>query len=202
MGWILRGCLCALLCSAAAYAAPFTGRYEIESIERDGVSISGWIDFLAAPMGTTEFNLSDSFVTGFEIRASGTPILADLVYDDLADKDRDDKILFQSALGASELVAAANAGATKVWTGIGDLDGQSDGDDQVTIGVLNAIVPYTRWVANDDGTALYSVNSGLGGSPPAWKLVLVPDQKPVPEPGTWLLLGSALAGFAWFRRRR
>ena len=54
-----------LLLVGTAFADPFTGRYNIEALPSGDVTLTGFIDFVAAPMGTDTFKLGDSFVTGF-----------------------------------------------------------------------------------------------------------------------------------------
>lgn len=70
MGISKIGAALALLVSSAL-ADPFTGRYLVESLPDAGVSVSGYIDFVNAPMGTTALRLGDAFVVGWQFVVSG-----------------------------------------------------------------------------------------------------------------------------------
>lgn len=172
----------------AASADPFTGRYNIESIADSGVEISGWIDFVGVPMGTTTFNLGDA--SAFRIVASGGG-LPTTVYDDLADALFNMDIEFDNALGAPVLTPAANA--LGIWAGKGDLDGQNDGLDQIELRHAFNSVAWFVFVDGNNVAADFTV--GGTPNPPAWKLT-------IPEPGSALLLAIGVAAILLRRRRK
>ncbi len=196
----LRSIAAALvLLAATAFADPFTGRYEIVSVaDAGGVSVTGFIDFSSAPMGTTKFSLSSGFgVTGFEIR-SVTPA-STLVSSSFADLFFNFEIDFDAALGAAELNPVAptvNSGV--VWQVFGDLDGEGDSPDFIDLAAFAFPGGFgTNWrVRADDPSTFFSFVVRIDPAPPAWKLALVP------EPGTLVLSGLAMAGVVWRRRKR
>ncbi len=189
-----------VLLAGTAFADPFTGRYNIESIATQGVSASGFIDFFEAPMGTASFKLGDSFVSGFSIVVSG-PGISTLTYDSQAVAlTRDDVLTFDAPLGDATLVVVRNQSDGE-WAAIGDLDGEADTFDILQIGLLGG-GSVRFWGSSEDlipGPAAGSTDDAN----PAWRLVLASGPAPVPEPGTFVLSGLAVAGaFVWRRRKR
>jgi len=190
-----------VLLVGSALADPFTGRYNIESIPDRDVYLSGFIDFSGAPMGTTTFKLGDSFVTGFSIVVSG-PGISTLTYDSLADTFQDSYLIFDAALGAPVLVVVRDDGGRR-WTASGDLDGQADGTDRIFLG-LGALVIVRGWRGEEDDLSVPIARESFStdDANPTWKLVLASGAAPVPEPGTLLLSGLAVAGAIVWRRRK
>ena len=105
---MLKSFTALLLLTCVCSAEPFTGRYLLETTEDEGVSMTGYIDFVAAPMGTTSFSLASGFVSGFSFTGSGPGVGSDSI-NSLADLFQNDVLTFSAALGASELVVVAPA---------------------------------------------------------------------------------------------
>ena len=177
-----------VLLVGTAYADTFTGRYVIESRTDQGVGISGFIDFVDAPSGTSSFNLAAA--SAFGIVASG-PGLSTLVYSNTQGiVDADDVIFFDAALGAPVLNPLGLPGVRR-WQGKGDLDGQADLNDAIELRTANNSVSWLVW---EGGLGSFDFDAGGPASTPAWYLV-----RAVPEPGSLVLLGSAAV---FLRRRR
>jgi hypothetical protein len=190
---LLAACLAL---AATAFADPFTGRYDIESLtDSTGVSVSGFIEFTNAPAGTAAFNLGASFVSDFEIVISGP--IGTYRYDDISQSGLDEVITFNGPFGAAVLVPVPDT-LNRVWSGIGALDGQGDPLDSVSLRTVkpDAASPLgtIRWDLLFDSTAARQV---ISLDPPAWHLV-----NAVPEPGTIALLAAGGALAALRRRRR
>jgi len=186
-----------LLLVGTTFADPFTGRYKIESLQgSEGENVSGYIDFVNAPMGTTTFNLGSAFVSGFSI-VGFSPRFGNVTYDNIADAATDDAIVFDVALGAPMLIPVVTPGVTRSWLAIGNLDGEGDGDDYILLRA-GGTLDTTSWSVGVDNQSL-SVTKTAFTDPPAWKLTLVSS---VPEPCTTVLAFAAAGLVAWRRRRR
>lgn len=196
------------LLAGSALADPFTGRYNIESVAHpSGISISGFIDFVNAPMGTSAFNLDAPFITGFSIVASG-PTSDTLTWNTLAVAQvifQPTPMPFDAALGSAIL----NPGKPQdpdaaQWLGLGDLDGQGDPGDYVALVVLSDAIASSfgglawYWITLND-SQLVTVMALTRSDAPPWRLVL--QAAPVPEPGTLVLCGVMLLGLAFHLRR-
>jgi hypothetical protein len=197
---LLQAAAGVIVLAGTASADPFTGRYEIVSLESPvfpaGISISGFIEFTDAPTGSdAAFNLAASYVTSFEIIASGGQLTEPLRYTSTSASVLDEVIKFDGALGALVLTPVPED-LNKSWVAVGDLDGQNDGDDklQLSTGKPSAYPPdgIIRWDILVDSTY---ASQAISLSPPAWHLVLA-----VPEPGMLLLL--ATSGLVLLGRRR
>jgi len=189
-----------------ASAEPFTGRYDIVTESKGGVVVSGYIEFVEAPVGTTTFKLQDDFITDFEIRAS-LEGHADLVIQFTTPLSWSNVQAFSDALGADVLYPVVPVTGTRSWgvANIPDIGGRPDFPDQLKL-FTQYTAPtggwYARWdrFASDSVTVLNSFEDN-GGSP-TWWLELRGATEPIPEPSTLVLLGLGGVGLFVARRRR
>ncbi len=146
-----------VLLIGTAFADPFTGRYNVLSIAKDGVSVSGFIDFDSAPMGTTTFSLGSGFATAFSLMYSGTGITT-VTYDQIVPGNVVDPIIFDAPLGSDELLPLLPAAGAS----------RSRWDAFVTGGRIQLTLfsgGGTSWTGISGGTAVFLGSFPFGGPP-------------------------------------